>query len=449
MARRALGALIITLCAACAEPDRSVPTPTSVTPLRGAESAAVAVTVFGEHFDPLVFADYRRASQSLLSVGFSAQLEDEAGAALPLEEVLWLDARTLTAVVPATTPRGHYSLVVTDPQGRSGRLTDAFQVVSSAENVSGFLFDALGPQMRGIPFLVGVTAIDQESAPVEGFEGSVTITDSQGTFAPTALGPFVRGQARAFFTVDALATALVLTAQDDLGHRGDSEPFDVRPGVPARVTFVGGPNTLPAGDCGGPFELESQDTGGRPAPDAAAMSVALSANPPEGVSFFVDAACQTSLAAAPVDADATRTAFFARATRAGPVELRASPPGLPSALQRVQVQPLPPSQLAFASPGASFRAGECSPDVEIEAEDLYGNPSAPSAPLPLSVSIDPPGGVTLHSDSACASALGALELAGGQTIARFHFRPTSPQTLRVVVRGLDGGSVEQHVEVLP
>ncbi|MBI3180249.1 MAG: hypothetical protein HYZ27_11345, partial [Deltaproteobacteria bacterium] len=248
--RPLLGVLLIV---SCAEPGAEGPAPRQVSPSRGAAATEVAITITGEHFEPLVFADYRSGAGHV-AADFQAQLEDGEGGVVPLGEVTWLASHTLTARVPASAPRGRFDLVVSDPLGRSGRLWSAFQLVSSAENVAAFTVDVAGMPTAGVPFVVRVTAVDLEGATVGGFEGSVGVTGPG--LAAANFGPFERGVFRGFVTAPAPAQQLTLVAEDEAGRRGESAPFDVVHGPATQVEFLGGPSAAEAGACVGPFDVE-------------------------------------------------------------------------------------------------------------------------------------------------------------------------------------------------
>lgn len=421
------------LLVACADRSSSgEPTPSRVTPARGAASMAVAVTISGEHFEPLVFADFR-SGQGQLTAAFSASLDDGDGGVVALDEVTWLAEHTLTARVPPSAPLGQYDLTVVDPLGRSGMLRSAFQLVSSAENVAAFSFDELAVQTAGVPFVVRVTAVDLEGATVGGFEGEAGLTAPGVT--PVALGPFVRGVARGFVTVPAPVTQLTLTVEDAAGRRGQSLPFDVLPGAAARLDFVEGPLQLDAATCAGPFVLERRDALGLPAPDGTAELVTLDVLPADGFGFFTDASCASPASVLPLAAGETRQQFFVEATRAGASVLRVRGAALPSSTRAVEVRPLVASALVLRG-SASVRAGACSGEFTLSAEDRLGNAASLASAVP--VELDAPG-ATLHGDATCGQPLGAVTLGAGAAPVRFHLLAAQTGTQALTASALDGG----------
>lgn len=440
---RLLGATLV-LCACSGSVLPTEPRPSAVAPSRIAAGSGATLTITGSGFFAEVVTDFRKRASSTLDADFTASIVAENGDVTELTSVTLVDSVTVTAELPAIGARGLYDVTVSDPRGRTGTLTGALRIVTSAESVSAFVFDAIDGQRAGVPFVVGLTAVDEVGRTVEGFDGMAQL-EAPGA-APVPIGPFVLGRARAFATVAQPAAGVTLTASDALGHTGTSPPFDVTPGDAARVGFVEAPPRIAAGACGGPFTLEVQDTFGNPAVPTAASPFTLSVNPPEGGGLFTDGACGTAMAGGMLQG---RSSFFVRATRAGGLELRAVPEAWPSAVREVDVDAGTAVGVEIASAPQVLRAGMCSQPVVVRSRDAFGNATPVSAAAALEIDVQPSTGVTLHVDSACASPLNQLEIAAGEVEARFHFRSAVPAMLSLSVDAGVLGVAVQGEEVTP
>jgi hypothetical protein len=367
--------------------------------------------------------------------------------------VAFVSAGELSATVPAGIGQGTYGLSVTDPSGRSSTAAAAYRVVSSAQNVAGFVIDPLDAQVAGIAFTVSISAVDAQGALVDGFSGTVTASDSSGSLTPGTLGPFAFGELTAQVTVAANTNGDVLTVQDGLGHLGQSNPFDVGPGAPTQLTFATAPLSLAVGACSARIDLALEDAVGHSATTPSAISVSLFAEPPEGLSFYADPTCDAGLSALSIPDGGAGASFFLASTRAGPVTLQAVPATLPSASQEDTLIPGPPTGVVFSSPAQQVDAGTCSAPAQLTLVDGFGNPSPAGQPLTLALAAAPPSGVTFHSDSACAVGVSSVDLAAGESQVGFWFSAASPGEPTLSASGTlpDGGplAASQPEDVLP
>jgi hypothetical protein len=402
------------------------------------------LTISGTDFYADVFTDFQKHQGSSLVAEFSASLLPETGDPVPLEAVTFVDSETLLAQLPGTVPRGLYDVTVVDPHGRSGTITGGLRLVTPAESVAAFMFDPLDPEVAGVPFAVGLTAVDEVGTRVEGFDGTATVT-APGE-VPVMVGPFVLGRSRGFVTIAQPAAAVQLSASDALGHSGTSDAFDVTAGDPARVVFIAAPDRIGAGACGGPFTLEVQDTFGNPTMASAPSPFSVMVNPPEGGQLFSDSACAAASASGMLQG---RASFFVRSTRAGRPQLRVVPDAWPSAVREVDVDAGAPTGLVVASAPQVLAAGMCSAPVVVRAVDAFGNGAAVASSVPLTVDVEPSTGVTLHDEGTCATMLNSLDLAAGAAEATFFFRSAVPAMLKLSVDGGVLGVAAQGEEVTP
>ncbi|MBF5042035.1 hypothetical protein FGE12_06485 [Aggregicoccus sp. 17bor-14] len=117
--------LLLWLAAACGRAPGSEldPRPARLVPARGVRQLPVPVRIEGENFQPVAVRQLSGGAPVRLDQGFQALLGDVA-----LQEVEWVDARTLRAQVPAGLAPGLYPLTVVGPLGRRVALKDAYRV---------------------------------------------------------------------------------------------------------------------------------------------------------------------------------------------------------------------------------------------------------------------------------------------------------------------------------
>jgi hypothetical protein len=340
MARPRRAALLaLALAAACSgAPDASGPVPVAMSPSQGTGAGELPVLITGRGFDAASRTDFQKGSASL-DASFSARLLPSGGGApIALLGVRLTERRQLEARVPESVPRGTYALEVTAPTGLTGRLEQAFRVVTSAENVHHFRVEPAETAYAGIPFLLALTAVDATGLVVDGFSDTVQITDLTGTVAPTVSGPFALGRLSVRVTVSTLAAADQVTVVDPLGHAGSSAPFAVVAGPPVAVAFASAPLTVAVGACSPAVTLELRDRMGNPT-QGAPLDLQLQSSPAGSLAFFSDAGCSAASSTLAISAGATGAAFHFRGSSPGPVELRAVPTGLPSVTQGAMVLP--------------------------------------------------------------------------------------------------------------
>ncbi|MGI5863322.1 MAG: hypothetical protein ACOX6T_14875 [Myxococcales bacterium] len=418
--------ILAAVLGACTSGRDELPAPrlSAVSPSAGEDDAPVALTLSGDGFLPRVRTDFNDPAGSGLDDTFRVDLVP-SDATLPtatLPEVQRVSSQELRATVPAGLARGFYGVRVTDPLGREAFLPEVFRVVRSAKHVAGFRFEPIGPQRVGVPFLVELTAVDAEGGLVDGFTGSVALADRTEALAPTVVGPFALGRARAHATISALAAANQLEATDDEGRSGRSEEFAVEPGLAVQVAITTAPQQLSAGACSQPVELELRDALGRPAPAVEKLPVRLAAAPPDRFTFFAGADCAEPAAEIAFAPGAARATFSFRGEKAGTVTLRALPESVPGASQAQSISALEPAAIEFVTPSLVLALGRCSSPVELRAHDAFGNPSTPAQAVPTALESQPAGALRFFSDTACANEITSVDLEPEANLARFHVR---------------------------
>lgn len=334
-----LAGIALALAAGCTRPRApGDPVPLAVNPSRAPADAPVQIEIAGRDLDAQVKTDFSAAGEGNgVDAGFAARLEPAAGAAVPLDAVRLTGRRTLVATVPAGLARGSYRLVVTDPAGRSGALERAYRVVSSAASVARFVVAVLEAPRAGTAFGVGVSAVDAAGAVVDGFDGTVTLSDARGALAPVTAGPFVLGRWGGTLVIPDVVTGDTLVATDAAARAGTSASFDVVAGPPVALAFPAAVAAT-AGACSPTVAVALRDASGHAAAAEADLVVQLQSSPP-GLPFFSDGGCTVPVATLTIPAGAGTAGFRFRAAAAGAVTLRAVPAAFPSAQQVVAVVP--------------------------------------------------------------------------------------------------------------
>ncbi len=334
-----LGLLVAFEAALGCTAPRGGPQPAHVVPARVDGLLDAPIEIEGSGFEALATTDFRDGSGAL-DAGFTASLAPSGGgAAVPLARVIFTDGKTLLATVPAGLPHVLYDLVVTDAAGRTGFLAGALRVATPAGALAGFRVAPLPAQHAGGSFTVAITAVDAGGGLVDGFEGTVTLSDATGTLAPQQAGPFVAGELRVPVVVEALAEADILQVLDAAGRSGESSQFGVGPGLPVAVAFAATPLAGGAGACLGPFTLEVLDQLGHAAPAEAELRAVLETDPPGSAQLFLGAGCGEPAGEVLTIASGASSGELSLRAAAGGLTLRARPDGLPSALLEGAISP--------------------------------------------------------------------------------------------------------------
>lgn len=429
----------------CSDSLPAAPEIVSIKPNQAPSDAPVPIEIQGTHLAARVVTDFDHRTKSELDATFTATLvrtDGNGSQAVALLDIQLTEDSTLTATVPAGLDRGEYDLTVVDPSRRSVTLAGAYRVVVSAEAVAGFRFDPIGPQRAHVPFTLSLAAVDPTGRVVDGFTGTVILSDRAGTLSPTSAGPFVLGHARVPVTVTFPAASNAITVQDALGHVSTSEGFVVKAGLPEALVFVSEMKATEAGSCSRPFTVEVHDVFGQPAQAEEPLLLTLSAGPLDAVHFFSDSSCTTATTSLSIAVgDSQASASFSTAQAGHPV-LRVSGDRLPSVSQTQTVNPGPPSSLGFSTPARTVKAAGCSAAVTVASLDAFGNPSPVGSDLALAVSATPAAGVAFYADAACSTALGSTSIVAGTAGATFYFKRATSGPLRIEVTGAVGSGTQ-------
>lgn len=324
---------------------------------------------------------------------------------------------TLTAASAGLTPGMQAATVVagapaalaftTSPQTRAAGACSAAVTLE--------VRDALGnPSPVSAP-----TAVSLAAAPPAGFTffsdagctaavGSVTV----GT-GNTGASFFFRGTAAGSVDVSAAAA----------GWAPAQQPQVIAPAAATALVFTTPARTVSAGGCSANLDAQVRDAFGNPVPQATARTVALTASPPAGFSFFSDPACATATGSATIGVGASSASLFVRGTTASTVTVTAQSAGLSDATQAVTITAAAtPTKLAFVTPPRAVVAGQCAAVLTVQSRDSFDNPRSVAASTPVALSAAPAAGVTFYSDASCATAAASVSLAAGTDTVSFYVR---------------------------
>lgn len=160
-----------------------------------------------------------------------------------------------TQTVQITQAAQDLQIRVEDAGGHEGS-SNLFNVIHNA-TLAGFEIGPVATQAAGRPFTVSVAAVDPHGNTFKAFDGSgdrVTIGHTgSGNISPTVSGGFDEGKWVGNIIIDEVQSGDVLNVVRDGGfENGQSNPFDVTPGVVSYFEFDPIPDPITAGD---PFQI--------------------------------------------------------------------------------------------------------------------------------------------------------------------------------------------------
>jgi uncharacterized repeat protein (TIGR01451 family) len=139
------------------------------------------------------------------------------------------------------TTVGTYTAVITASNGVSTISTTTVVTITPGP-VAGFVLTAATPQTAGVSFPITITAVDAYNNLVDTFNQSVTISDTTGTIAPTAV-TLVNGITVTNFTVYSATSPALDTIWAISGTITGTTGVEIRPNVPTTVTVVAFPTS--------------------------------------------------------------------------------------------------------------------------------------------------------------------------------------------------------------
>ncbi len=259
--------------------------------------------------------------------------------------------------VEAVTGEQHQAEAVLDIT--AGPL-DHFSVELPAPNVAA-----------GTPFNIVLQARDVHDHPVGDFDGSVAISDSTGTIAPTASGAFSAGMRTVTVTIAEAQPGVQIQVDDRQGHSGSSPVFDV---VGAGIDHFA---IEPIADqqAGTPFavSLRALDANDNTVEFGGTAQLADSTGSlsPTSCADFTAGVCTVSVTVTTAAAADVLTAGdgLGHSGRSDPFTVAAGPP----------------QQIAFVTAAQNVLRNAVSGPLTVELRDAWANPSPAAADTPLNL----------------------------------------------------------------
>lgn len=300
----------------------------------------------------------------------------------------------------------------------------------------------------GNPSPDGVAAIGVAATPPTGLR---LFSDAACATPATSLA-VASGATRATFHFSGTAAGTVIVTATSGSLTPATQTETILTAVATRLAFSTAAQTVEAGACSGAATVQAQDGTGNPSAPSASSATAVTLSGP-GLSFHAGTGCGGApVTGVSIPAGETSATFSFTGRVAGDVTVSASGGGLSDGSQVETVLAAPAIQLAFATAAQTVEAGACSWGVvTVQAQDTYGNPSAPSPSAATPVSLSGPG-LDFHAGAGCAGAgTTAVSIPAGATAAAFSFRGTTAGTVTVTATasGLGWRGQDQTIVAAP
>ncbi len=202
--------LLIILCvSSCSESDLS-PEPVKITPAVGWNYENTIIIVQGNNFFASITENLSTSSGPEINTSFIILLDD-----IPLNDIQFLGENRFTALVPAGLPAKKYSLTVVNPDGSSGTLQNAFEIIDTPVlNIESIMADStiVSTGQTGI----SVAMLINNPMQVDISVATAVLTFDLGTYtssltSPAALPATIAGEASQLFTFNVDVSPISVT----------------------------------------------------------------------------------------------------------------------------------------------------------------------------------------------------------------------------------------------
>lgn len=279
--------------------------------------------------------------------------------------------------------------------------------------------------------------------------GGVTFYSDTGCTTPSTTATFASGASTAsfWFTGASAGSVTVTATTSSLGAPQQTEVF--QPAAGNALVFSSPPQSPVAGTCI-QLTVNSQDFSGNPSPVTSATTLALSASPSAGATFYAGTTCTIATTTATLPAGASTVTFSFRGTAAGAVMVTAASTGFNPATQTETLRPGPATALAFSSAPQTATAGSCR-QVTIEARDSFGNPSPVATNVLTRITANPSTGFNSYLNTTCTSSGTRPVISAGTSSTTFSFSDTlaGTVTLTVAATGYTSGTQTETIVAGP
>lgn len=279
--------------------------------------------------------------------------------------------------------------------------------------------------------------------------GMTFYSDAMCTTAVTSVTIANNTNSKDFYVKSTASGMITITASGGTLMPGTQvETFNA--GVASKLAFPNPAVTVDAAACSPAVVIVTQDAFSNSTNVSASTAVTLGLTGPGTASVFTNATCTTAGSSVTIPAGMNTATLYFKSNTAGSYTANASSvPVLTPASQPGQtVNPLAPTQVVITSTAApSVASGACSPVVNLQTQDQFGNASnLPAGPLTVTPSSL---GFTFFSNGTCTTGITTVSIAMGAQAGSFYFKPSTPigaRTLTVTADlGLTGDSQAQNI----
>ncbi|HTW09206.1 MAG TPA: Calx-beta domain-containing protein, partial [Acidimicrobiales bacterium] len=286
---------------------------------------------------------------------------------------------------------------------------------------------------------------------------SIPVGQSQGVISVPVLSPPRGAQLTAAATGEPLSFTVKLSDPVNMKLSSTSVTVTILPASTSAnpavaLLFTNKPLSAPASSKPdlGPLTVELVDGSANPTHTAHATVVTLSSSSATGI--FAAAAGGPPIRSVTIAAGQSTASFYYGDTKAGPVTLTATAPGLKSATQRETIRPAAAAKLVITSAPLDGEVGAVADlgPITVTEQDTFGHPATA-----------PPAGtkVTLRSTSAAAefattvrgAPVRSLSIPGGSTSATFYYgdRNAGTPTITASAAGLSPAHQKETITSQP
>jgi hypothetical protein len=146
--------------------------------------------------------------------------------AIPVGSGKYSPGGLLTAAVPPIFAPGSYDVGLRVFDGRPEAVVAGGFAVKPTAYPDGYTIDFVPDQTQGQPFAITLRA---SGANASAYNCTVALSINRGSLSPGTSGSFLGGVRTEWVTIDTARASVVITARDDGGQSGSSNPFRVNP----------------------------------------------------------------------------------------------------------------------------------------------------------------------------------------------------------------------------
>lgn len=211
-------ALLLALCA-CGPAGLPPPKILSIAPSQMIACEGATVTVDAEVVLP-TYLDYGHSAASA-----SPDVSLRIGS-IAVGTGKYSPGGLLVADVPPLFAPGRYDVALRVSDGRPEAVDAAAFAVAPTPYPDGYTVDFVPDQTQGQPFPITLRASGLNGP---AYNCTVALSTNRGSLFPTQSHPFLRGVRTEWVTIPSAVSSVVITARDDNGGFGSSNPFRVNP----------------------------------------------------------------------------------------------------------------------------------------------------------------------------------------------------------------------------